>query len=826
MTQGPYHLFFIGVLLILSYLFSLLSVRLQLITTTGHRRFWNTLLLLFFLSTSILGVILAVKVNYKLEIPWVERALKWHVDLGIGFTSVSLFHLSWHLGYFKKIVTRSATDTPGKKLTPHLTFTTFQVRLAFILLGFISMMAQLVMLREFIKALHGNELVIGIYLAVWMILTAAGAWAGSGYKARISRSSVLRILLILSCTPLMIYILLILVNRYIFLPGFEPGMLSSITYILLLLGVFTLVSGFLFSYISRAVKEGRTDASFYMLDSAGSLAGGFLFGLILVLFLDNIQVLALLWLITVFVLILIYGYPSKKVLKPLLGISSVLLFALFLLPGVRNGIESLRYKNETILGTRDTPYGNLTFTSKEGQITGYLDRNPVLSTADVARAEESVHYPALQHPNPDAFLLLGGGLSGKAEEIIKYKPALFDYCEADPGIYEMGTRYIPETRNLPFHFIPMDGRTWLARSDSVMYDVIISSAGDPLTIGWNRYFTREFYQQVRSRLGEGGIFCMQLSSGGNYVSVEGSQLLSINYHTLKQVFEHVLLVPGYATYFLASDKSLSLDFPSLLEDRDIETVYVHPDYLDVTRITFDSDQLMERLTLDIRKTNSDLWPRLFFSSLANFESRMGSRSLVITGILGILLFFILFFSYRSVKTGMFVAGFTGAGIQILLIIVVQSFYGYAYKVAPLLITIFMAGIVAGTKLWKIIWYTPSPSKYTGLIWIMAIASAACVIVLKTEQLFVHRITGQLILGILNLIPGILVGSVYGMSLAISKNEGSSAIGRIYSADLAGAALGTFLPVIFILPLIGVTNTFILFCGINVSAGLYILSRWR
>ena len=50
------------------------------------------------------------------------------------------------------------------------------------------------------------------------------------------------------------------------------------------------------------------------------------------------------------------------------------------------------------------------------------------------------------------------------------------------------------------------------------------------------------------------------------------------------------------------------------------------------------------------------------------------------------------------------------------------------------------------------------------------------------------------------------------------------MGRLFHADLAGAALGTFVPVVFLLPLIGVTNTFILFCGINVATGLYLLFR--
>jgi len=826
MTQGPYHLISIGLLLILSYLVSLLMVRLQLFSISLHRRIWNNLLLLFFSSTALLGLLLAVKVNYKLDISWIEGALRWHVDLGIGFAFVSFFHLSRHLGYFKKFFSRDRLSSDEANLTPHLTFNPLQVKLFFVLLGFVSIMAQLVLLREFIKTLHGNELVIGIFLALWMILTSIGAWIGSGYKARISRETLIGLLLTLSATPLLVYLLLILITRFIFLPGYEPGMIASTTYIVLFIGLYNLISGFLFAYLSRSAKGLQAGASFYMLDSLGALVGGVLFGLILVLFFDNIQVLTCLFFITGVTVILFFGFPARLVRRIVLLVLGALLFTLVLFPGTRNTLEGLRYKHETILESKDTPYGNLTFTEKDGQVTGYLDRNPVLSSSDLVRAEEAVHYPSLQHPDPGSFLLIGGGLSGHLTEVIKYKPEKFDYCEADPSIFRLGREHLPAPEAHHFNFIPMDGRSWLMKADHQTYDVIISATGDPLTIGWNRYYTEEFFQLVHKHLSPGGIFCMQLSAGGNYVNDQGSDLLSINYHTLTQVFDHVTLVPGYATYFLASEKPVSLDFPSLLEERTITTTYVHPDYLDASHLSFNSDQLLDRISLESTKTNSDLWPRLFFSSLSNLDSRMGGHSLVVSGILSLLVFFALLFSYNPKKAGMFVAGFTGAGIQILLIMVMQSLYGFAYKVAPIMITVFMAGIVAGAQFWKNFWRTPSLSKLTGLMWIMGITAALGVILLKTDQLFTHRVPGQLVLGLLNLIPGIIVGSVYGMSVAMTTQDGSSGIGKLYSADLAGAALGTFIPALVILPLIGVTNTFILFCGINVATGLYILTRWR
>ncbi len=826
MTQGPYHLISIGLLLILSYLVSLLMVRLQLFSPTLHKRIWNNLLLLFFFSTAILGLLLAVKVNYKLDISWIDGATRWHVDLGIGFAFISIFHLSRHLGYFKKSIFQRSTSSSRAKLTPHLTFSSMQVKLFFVLLGFVSIMAQLVLLREFIKTLHGNELVIGIFLALWMILTSAGAWIGSGYQGRISRESLIKMLLSLSASPLVIYLLLILVTRYIFLPGYEPGMIASATYIVLFIGLFTLISGFLFAYVSRSAKYLPANTNFYMLDSLGSMLGGVLFGLILVFFFDNIQVITSLFIVTLISVILIYGYPGKLLYRILLMLLAALLLTAVQFPGTRNMLEGLRYRYETILETKDTPYGNLTFTENDGQVTGYLDRNPVLSSSDLVRAEEAVHYPALQHPDPGSFLLLGGGLSGHAAEVIKYKPERFDYCEADPDIFRIGSKHLPKQELSNLNFIPIDGRSWLMKAGPVKYDVIISATGDPLTIGWNRFYTMEFFQLVYEHLAPGGIFCMQLSVGGNYVNDQGSELLNINYHTLNQVFDHVTLVPGFATYFLASDKHLSLDFPSLLEEHMITTTYVHPDYLDLTRLTFDSDQLTERIRMESFKTNSDLQPRLFFSSLSNLDSRMGGHSLIVTGILSLLVFFVLLLSYSPLKAGMYVAGFTGAGIQILIIMVIQSLYGFAYMVTPIMITIFMTGLVAGTQLWKMIWHTPSLSKLTGLLWIMGITAALGVVLLKTDQLFTHRLTGQLVLGLLNLIPGLIVGSVYGMSVSMTTHEGSSGIGRFYSADLAGAALGSYIPALIILPLIGVTNTFILFCGINIATGLYILTRWR
>ncbi|MFO7933383.1 MAG: fused MFS/spermidine synthase [Bacteroidales bacterium] len=825
MIQGPYHVISIGLLLVFFYLLSLLGVRLKVLTLADHRKFWNTLLLIFFFSAALLGLFLALRVNYRWDIPWIDRALQWHVDLGIGLAFVAFFHFLWNFGFYRHLFRRKKHVSLHHEFVPHLVLGSRQVIMLFILLGFISMIAQLVLLREFIKTFHGNELIIGIFLAIWMILTSLGARAGSVYGARIYKGTLFRLVLFLSLVPLIIYLMLIMITRVLFLPGYEQGMFTSSCYIIFLLILFTLISGFLFSYFSRSIAHQQVSAGFYMLESLGSLAGGVVFGLILIFLFDNVQVLTFLFLFTVIMIITIFGYPSGILKRVALVISGILIFGSMLIPRFQHAVEGLRYRGEKLIDSRDTPYGNLSFTTREGQVTGYLDRFPVLQSYDLARAEETVHYPALQHPDPDSFLMIGGGLSGNAPEVNKYDPEVFDYCDINPWIYQLGRKHLPPERTGSFKFINMDGRSWLLHEGSDRYDVIIADVGDPLTLGWNRYYTLEFFQLVKSHLSPGGVYGMQLSAGGSYVNVEGSEILSSCYQTLQKVFSHVTVVPGYATYFLASEDSLSLDFPALLKDRSISTTYVHPDYMDPVHLAFDRDQLLERFHAQEETINRDLWPRLFFMSISGWISRTGG-TLGIAAIISILVFIVLLFSYPPLKAGMYMAGFTGAGIQIILIMVNQALYGFAYLVAPIMITLFMAGLVAGTASWKSIWHQASTSNYTGLLWILAILAAVAVVLLRMDQLFANRILGQLLLGVMNFLPGVMVGSIYGISLALSDREGFSGIGKVYSADLAGAALGTFIPPIFILPLLGVSNTFILFFGMNVATGLYILVRRR
>ncbi|MCK7531555.1 MAG: hypothetical protein MZV63_11235 [Marinilabiliales bacterium] len=95
-----YHVLPIGVTNLLIYLFSLYLSSAGFTNRQSHRRFWNWILLSSFLVTGLFGLLMALKVTYKWDIPFSGPVLRWHVETGITVASSALIHLTWHLGYY------------------------------------------------------------------------------------------------------------------------------------------------------------------------------------------------------------------------------------------------------------------------------------------------------------------------------------------------------------------------------------------------------------------------------------------------------------------------------------------------------------------------------------------------------------------------------------------------------------------------------------------------------------------------------------------------------------------------------------------------------
>ena len=112
-----------------------------------------------------------------------------------------------------------------------------------------------------------------------------------------------------------------------------------------------------------------------------------------------------------------------------------------------------------------------------------------------------------QRPDARKVLLVSGGISGTAREILKYHVSRVDYVELDPLILELGRKYLPDNlADRRIRVINTDGRLFIKQTGE-KYDVAIMDVPAPSTAQLNRFYTVEFHgrSQAGAFQGRGGV---------------------------------------------------------------------------------------------------------------------------------------------------------------------------------------------------------------------------------------------------------------------------------------------------------------------------------
>ncbi len=86
------------------YFLTFSLAKFRKIKTKTHRKIWNILLLLTFIVSCLFGFFLVLQINYKFLFSIFRTLLYWHVEIGIAMTLIAVFHILWHLKYFKTII--------------------------------------------------------------------------------------------------------------------------------------------------------------------------------------------------------------------------------------------------------------------------------------------------------------------------------------------------------------------------------------------------------------------------------------------------------------------------------------------------------------------------------------------------------------------------------------------------------------------------------------------------------------------------------------------------------------------------------------------------
>jgi spermidine synthase len=142
--------------------------------------------------------------------------------------------------------------------------------------GLTSIITQILLLRECLSVFCGNELVMGIVLANWMILTGTGSFLGKLSEKVKEKEKLLTVLLIFTAgLPIATVFLLHYLRNIVFPVGGMIGVIESVYSSFVLLIPYCLVAGFLFSLLAQIVsRESNLIAKVYSLEAVGSVAGG------------------------------------------------------------------------------------------------------------------------------------------------------------------------------------------------------------------------------------------------------------------------------------------------------------------------------------------------------------------------------------------------------------------------------------------------------------------------------------------------------------------------------------------------------------------------
>lgn len=798
-----YHVAGTGIITSLFYLVSYLFYRNGLYTNQTHRKLWNTILAVSFFLTALAGLFMALQINYKWDIPYVKQILKWHVEFGIGMAFTGIFHFLWHLPYFKGIFTRQESN---KNQIRNNTSIHTDIGTNLFLVGFFSTAIQLLLIREMINIAGGYELITGIFLASWLI----GSSAGSVLAGRSLNSDIKRINLVFSLSPIISLVMMLLLSGLYLNPGQTPSLLESVIFTFLVLIPFCLVSGFTFiKLIAYAASEKNYVAGkSFAFETAGGILSGLLIPVLTAGLLNTYQILVLLIVMSLGYSLLTYYLNTNrvKVLTRILifCIASVIIifnpdivFRQLLMPGIK-----VKY-------SKDTPYGNISKGEYKGESSTYYNQRLLTYKNDAIEKEENIHYAMVQSPAPESVLLISGSLKSHLPEILKYPVKKIIYIERDPELISLENISTDSlTKNLTI--INTDAFRYI-KSMKENVDVVILLVPPPSTLILNRYYTTEFFNEVKQHLNPGGIFMCSPGPGDYYLNKESLNLYSSVFNSLSAVFKKVIPVAGNKLYFIASDNELSSSVCGMLETRKIRNIYVGPDYLADDLIGQKSRETVALMDKNVRQNSADFPIANYHFQAYNFSKNINEKTPVLVIILIFFAAPVLTVKKRNIT--MYFTASAMAGFEIILLVTLQLTIGNMYQLTGLIIASLMAGLAIGAASDnRFINSITVIRKCLILIIFYAIAGLTYSYILQLE----NRIVVVIFLSLSALIPAIITGSIF--RVLTMNNSDQNSCPATYSADLSGSAFGFILLSGFTVPVFG-TVVSIYLLSIMIFAGI-------
>ena len=754
-------------------------------------------------------------------------------------------------------------------------------------LGIQAIVTQSLLLREALVLMFGSELAWGVVLFAWLAGVAVGGAIGGRLESKLKQPelglvTVLVTLSVAACIELWLFRsvrswLGIGPGEYLTLPATALVAMAFITPASALVGM-------AFPFACR-IAEQRQQAGIgplgrvYALESAGSLVGGAAFSFWAVEYLSPIEIAMLCAVISILASAGLLAVSAHR--RHSAAFLATLAVATLLLipaagPGLHRQLVHQRWKalapGYELVAETDSRYQNLAVGRLAEQFTLYCDGQITVDFPDPYTFIPLAHFWMCQHPAPQRVLLLGGGAEGVLREILRHPVESVDYVEPDPRQIEIIAPYLEQSDRLALdddrvQVHHQDARYFI-KTQRQRFDLVIARLPEPTSALRARFYTREFFGELRRAMTSQSVLCMTVAATpGELTAISGEYLASVR-ATLRTHFPIITIGWGDPAHVLAAtDKGLVSTDPAELAKRyslrGVQSELFHPAWFEGGTDWLDPEKLRRRaVELDELQTfqvSTDLHPIVYLQRLVLWDRMTGGPSgrtiewlrtvdwrALVLGLAGAAALILMVFRARSrspagwangaVILSITTTGFATMALSIIWLFAFQSLYGYVYQRIGWIIAVFMGGLVLGCAVAgrrsKRFAEEASLSKS---LWRRLTVVDVLLAALALSVPLVLPALGTLQAGPLSLVlvewavlalvasTGVAGGAAFalagGLELATVGRAGKAA-GHIVAADHAGACAGALLTGILLVPVYGTATAALLLAGMKlVSAAL-------
>jgi len=721
---------------------------------------------------------------------------------------------------------------------------TKRVILAALIGGVCTAAGQTLLLRELLRLFSGYEPAAAALLCGWLLWAALGSYLGGRTAAPASRRTAPLLAMALLLAGAFAPGTLLLVRaappalELLGLPaGVRPSLDALAAVSLLVPGPFCFMAGAVFALCWRMARDAATPAlHVYLAESIGAALGGGVAFAVLALTSRASASLALAfglcglcWAVG-----LRFVCTSRLRVRAFQALALALLcLALAFTPQLEHASMVWRWGPDAV-ASRDTPLQRLTMLQRKEQRSYFGGSGWLFTAPDPYHAEWAVHPALLAHAAPARVLLLGGDPFALPREACR-QPVVeeVDFLEPDAGL----TAFLQATLPEQLRRMPEGGCVRLLLGEPVdhlrralaggrRYDAILLNTGEPVNFRTSRLYSLEFLQLLRKLLEPEGVLYFAVPASPDALGPAQEALLRSLHATARAVFGHVEVVLGPQAMFFCSDAPVPLDLQTLgarLQCRGLELRHVREDTLQEILNPFRRGYTATILSTE-GPLNRVLRPSACFESAMLWLQELQAGAWLRRSLQGLspglldwlpwlaaallaLAFAVPRRPERAVPLAAALGGAGGLTLELAALFVFQALAGSLYSRLALLVGAWMTGLGLGAWL-------AQRSRRAGrramgglfalqLLLCLVLAAAA-----PAANILAYLTTGTigmpwtLLFTLFCLGGGMIGGAHFGLATRTGASKGAT----LYALDLAGAAAGSLLAGMLLVPVLGVDAT--------------------